>query len=82
MKIFVAVTRLDECHGLRYKAVRKHKSYGKLVYEHLQRVKSKLLEEPPRRSQLLRLVKDLADLVNMMEKTKIEPATTATKEEP
>ena len=48
---------------LRYKYVRRHKTFGKSVYKHLQDCKTKLLEDHPRRKPFLNLIRDLSQYV-------------------
>ena len=43
--------------------MRKHKQFGKLVFKHLHDVKIRLLEDHPRRNALLRLIKDISEIL-------------------
>ena len=52
------VTCIPPC-GPRYKHVRKHKSFGKMVYKHLSDVKMNLLLDHPKRNPMLKVIKEI-----------------------
>eukprot|EP00435_Cladocopium_sp_Y103_P032820 s4175_g8.t1 len=56
-----------------YRHVRKHKSFGKMVYKHLCDVKSNLMADHPKRNPMLKLVKEIGLFVLAQEAQEVGP---------